>query len=65
MLLTSERVFLEVSLTRQGPFKSCYLLNSQLAHHSLPKPHCSLLEQSKAQSKQYIKIYHKQPFQLL
>lgn len=47
-----------------GTFKSCYLLNSALAHH-LPKSPCSLLEQSKAQSKQCIKVYHKQHFHLL
>lgn len=28
-------------LTGQGPFGSCYLLNTQLAHHSLPKPRWS------------------------
>jgi len=57
-----KHVFRGVSyLTRQGPFESCYLLNAQLAHHSLPKPHQIVLKQSKAQSKQYIKIYHKQP----
>lgn len=59
---TSESVvFRSISyLTKQRPLKA---VTWWILH--LPKSPYSLLKQSKSQSKQCLKIYHKQPFQIL